>query len=154
MMAMSSVGRPRLGFTDDEKRIAERYATRFGLHSTRLTLKRRRGARFVYLIGTSEDNIDYRIRFDKVKRMRRYNGRNQALDKVEYFKVRAEKVHGEKYDYSMIEEDDLKNRGKVPIICKRNDAHGVFYQDSGNHINHGKGCPKCGKNKLKSMQSF
>lgn len=62
----------------------------------------------------------------------------------EYFIERARKVHGDKYDYSMI--DEIKNnQTKVPIICKK---HGVFYQTPDNHINQEQGCPYCLRSKL------
>ena len=48
------------------------------------------------------------------------------------------KVHNERYDYSLIKE--YKNNSiKVPIKCK---IHGVFYQTSSSHLS-GNGCPKC-----------
>lgn len=57
----------------------------------------------------------------------------------DYFIEKAKKVHGDKYDYSLI--SDIKNnRTKVPIICKK---HGVFYQAIENHIGQKQGCPKC-----------
>ena len=53
----------------------------------------------------------------------------------------ARKVHGDKYDYSLI--TNYKNdREKVPIICPE---HGVFYQPMNNHIKGKQGCPECGK---------
>lgn len=49
------------------------------------------------------------------------------------------KVHGERYDYSLI--TDYKNdRIKYPIICTK---HGVFYQTFNNHIKNKQGCPLC-----------
>lgn len=46
--------------------------------------------------------------------------------------------HGNKYDYSLINE--IKNQTtKIPIICKK---HGVFYQTPKEH-KRGQGCPKC-----------
>ena len=55
----------------------------------------------------------------------------------------AKKVHGDKYDYSLITE--YKNdRTKYPIICPE---HGVFYQAFNNHIKGKQGCPICGRAK-------
>jgi hypothetical protein len=42
----------------------------------------------------------------------------------EYFLEKARKVHGDKYDYSLVEFPLPIREGKVPIICKK---HGVFY---------------------------
>ena len=54
----------------------------------------------------------------------------------------AKKVHGDKYDYSLI--TDYKNdRIKYPIICPE---HGIFYQTMNNHITGKQGCPTCGRN--------
>ncbi len=58
----------------------------------------------------------------------------------------AKKVHGDKYDYSMLTE--YKNdRIKYPIICPE---HGVFYQTMNNHIKGKQGCPVCGRIKCGS----
>jgi len=57
--------------------------------------------------------------------------------------------HGNKYDYSLVEFKNMKS--KIKIICKK---HGIFYQDSGHHIN-GHGCPVCnssiGENKIREI---
>lgn len=59
---------------------------------------------------------------------------------IKAFKV----VHGDLYDYSLIE--DIKSQtDKVPIICK---MHGVFYQSPKLH-KRGQGCPTCAKEKRK-----
>lgn len=50
----------------------------------------------------------------------------------------AKSVHGNKYDYSQIKY--VNSQSKVTIICPR---HGQFSQLPLNHVNHGKGCPKC-----------
>jgi len=59
-----------------------------------------------------------------------------SLSKNQFIDL-AIKVHGDKYDYSLV---DYKNRTKkVKIICKE---HGVFEQIAGGHLN-GSGCPSC-----------
>lgn len=58
------------------------------------------------------------------------------------FVEQAQKVHGERYDYSKTEYIDAFTN--VCIICP---VHGEFWQTPDNHL-HKKGCPKCcGKNK-------
>ena len=52
--------------------------------------------------------------------------------------IKARKVHGDTYDYSLV--DYKKAHNKVKIICKK---HGQFEQLAGNHLD-GKGCLKCG----------
>ena len=56
---------------------------------------------------------------------------------TEEFIERARKVHGDKYNYSMV--NYVNARTKICIICPE---HGEFYQLPGSHLN-GKGCKKC-----------
>lgn len=59
-------------------------------------------------------------------------------------------VHGDRYDYNLIENYERKSQN-VNIICK---IHGIFNQIIGNHIYHKAGCPKCGlriRKKLKIL---
>jgi hypothetical protein len=61
----------------------------------------------------------------------------------EEFIEKAKKVHGDKYDYSLIEYKN--NEAKVKIICKK---HGVFEQAPNSHLRHN--CSKCIIDKLLS----
>jgi hypothetical protein len=70
---------------------------------------------------------------------------------------RAQKVHGNKYDYS---KSVYKGAHKhIKIICHR---HGEFYQNAGNHVTLRRGCKACvgiskitqNKNKLLSQTEF
>lgn len=69
------------------------------------------------------------------------------------FILNAQKIHGSRYDYSLV---DYKNsKTKVKIICK---IHGVFLQIPNSHLSK-KGCYKCrnltiSKSKTKSTESF
>lgn len=59
-------------------------------------------------------------------------------------------VHGETYDYSLINKETYKNsHTPVPILCKE---HGVFIQRPSHHLK-GMGCPQCkkslGENRIK-----
>ena len=56
----------------------------------------------------------------------------------EIFIERSKKVHGDKYDYSLVEYKNVTS--KVKIICPK---HGEFEQVVDSHIN-GINCPKCG----------
>ena len=49
----------------------------------------------------------------------------------------AKKIHGDKYDYSLV--DYINNKRKVKIICPE---HGTFEQRPDDHYN-GRGCLKC-----------
>lgn len=63
-----------------------------------------------------------------------------ALSRDEFIK-KAKTIHGDKYDYSMVEYRGMRFR--VPIICPR---HGVFMQSASLHT-HGGNCPKCKSSK-------
>jgi hypothetical protein len=58
------------------------------------------------------------------------------------FIKKAEKIHGNKYDYSSV--NYINARIKVSIICSE---HGVFVQIPSSHLS-GNGCPECGKIKI------
>ena len=71
--------------------------------------------------------------------------KNKTMQADEYIK-KAVEVHGNEYDYSMLEDfiSTHSANDKIPIICKK---HGVFYQDRANHL-HGHKCPKCRHEKM------
>src|ERR1035437_3816592 len=56
---------------------------------------------------------------------------------IEQFIKNSKNVHGDRYDYSLVEYKNAKT--KVSIKCKK---HGVFYQIPDTH-SHGAGCDKC-----------
>jgi hypothetical protein len=56
---------------------------------------------------------------------------------TESFINKAKKIHGEKYNYSIV--DYKRAKVKVEIICKK---HGIYLQTPNNHLN-GKRCPSC-----------
>ena len=64
------------------------------------------------------------------------------------FIEKAKKIHGDKYDYSLVEY--INCRIKVEIICPK---HGVFKQNPHSHLqNHG--CPYCGESKKLTTEEF
>ena len=63
------------------------------------------------------------------------------------FIQRAKAIHGDKYDYSLV--DYKNNQTKVKIICP---IHGIFEQNAYYHINGG-GCPECSRKKIKKEAS-
>lgn len=65
-----------------------------------------------------------------------------AKNSQEKFLVEALKIHGNKYDYSLVKYQKAKQ--KVTIICKK---HGEFRQSPDDHKS-GRGCYKCGKNRV------
>lgn len=75
-------------------------------------------------------------------------GRNLTTDE---FIKKAKCIHGNKYDYSKVLIEALKNKEKekICIICPE---HGEFLQTPVSHLN-GCGCPKCGEIKRRKNQS-
>lgn len=65
------------------------------------------------------------------------------------FIEKAKEIHGDKYDYSLVEYKDAKT--PVSIICKE---HGIFTIRPANHTNQKQGCPKCGRLKQAKTQSI
>lgn len=63
----------------------------------------------------------------------------------EEFIAKAKKLHGDKYDYSLVEyKGSVK---KVKIICQH---HGEFLQTPNTHLG-GHGCPKCAQHNKKAL---
>lgn len=71
------------------------------------------------------------------------------------FLRKANKVHGNKYDYSKTVFDGVKN--KVCIVCHEVDEfgneHGEFVQNAGSHLC-GSGCPKCNGGVKMTQEEF
>lgn len=64
---------------------------------------------------------------------------NNKIDKCISYLSLAEKTHGSKYDYSLIELPfNIKN--KQPIVCRK---HGLFHQCFYTHSVRSHDCPKC-----------
>ncbi|MDH5572515.1 MAG: hypothetical protein OEY89_12170 [Gammaproteobacteria bacterium] len=57
---------------------------------------------------------------------------------AEEFIAKARMIHGEKYDYSLVEY--VRSDTKVKIVCPE---HGVFPQAPNDHIHQKSGCPDC-----------
>jgi hypothetical protein len=62
----------------------------------------------------------------------------ELSEKSLLFIEKARKVHGDRYDYSLV--DYKNNKTKVKIICKE---HGVFEQRPDMHLHQQQGCPTC-----------
>jgi hypothetical protein len=68
---------------------------------------------------------------------------------LDEFKEKANKIHNNKYDYSLI--DSIKNNStKVKIVCPE---HGIFEQKPNSHLN-GSGCPICGGKEPVTLEKF
>ena len=66
----------------------------------------------------------------------------EKLFSTEEWIRRAKQVHGDRYDYSLVNYTGYYN--KIKVICKK---HGIFEQIAYDHLQ-GKGCRKCKKSKL------
>ena len=71
------------------------------------------------------------------------------MNKKEVFLEKAKKIHGNRYDYSLVEY--ISNKNKIKIICKE---HGEFEQTPDKHINSKQGCPKCSVNYKLTTNDF
>lgn len=71
--------------------------------------------------------------------------------KFNEFLKRATIKYGNKYDYSLVENEWTVITGKIPIICI---DHGKFYQQADVHISSSVGCYECAKLKLSKLKSF
>lgn len=60
------------------------------------------------------------------------------MDKKSFIEI-CNKVHDNKYEYDTINQNDIKTRDTIDIICKK---HGEFKQKAWTHKS-GSGCPKC-----------
>ena len=54
--------------------------------------------------------------------------------------INCQKIHGNKYSYSLSEYINCRN--KVKIICP---THGIFEQTASNHLHNGYGCESCSR---------
>lgn len=61
----------------------------------------------------------------------------------------AIKIHGDKYDYSLVEY--VNSKIKVKIICSE---HGVFEQKPIKHVNGSQGCPNCNSSFKRTNEQF
>lgn len=69
------------------------------------------------------------------------------MNKTESFIIKARGVHGDKYDYSLV--NFKNNKTKVEIVCK---SHGSFEQSPSGHLR-GYGCRKCGTESFKKCRT-
>lgn len=69
---------------------------------------------------------------------------------TEIFIEKAKEIHGDKYDYSLVEYVCYKK--KVKIICKKH--NNIFEQSIEKHIFRKHGCPECSTKKLKTTDIF
>jgi len=66
---------------------------------------------------------------------------------TEEFIEKAVKVHGDRYNYSLVKYKNANT--KVKIICP---DHGIYEQSSIHHLNRGQGCPICNSSKLTTKE--
>jgi hypothetical protein len=76
-------------------------------------------------------------RKQECNKCRRIKINKNMSDTTENFIKKAKKIHGVKYDYSLV--NYVNRKTKVKILCS---THGIFEQEPHNHIN-GQSCGKC-----------
>jgi hypothetical protein len=77
------------------------------------------------------------------------NDKENKKMKLNNFLIKSNKIHNNKFDYSLVK--DLKNglKTKISIICKK---HGVFEQKAGTHLRGKICCPNCKKEFLRKKR--
>lgn len=76
-------------------------------------------------------------------------GKNRVAQAASEFVTKAREVHGDKYDYSLV--NYTGNKNKVTIICP---IHGNFDMRPDNHINGKSECPTCSGNQRYTTETF
>ena len=71
------------------------------------------------------------------------------MEKKITFIKKAISIHGNRYNYSLVEYKSTKT--KVKLLCK---DHGVFEQSPEKHIGRKQGCPSCSFNKKLTLNDF
>lgn len=71
------------------------------------------------------------------------------INRLDCFLKKARQVHGDKYDYSLVQYKNCKT--KVQIVCP---IHGVFEQTPDHHLNGKCGCPVCAGNQRSDLDTF
>ena len=96
---------------------------------------------------TDTDNVDIICKYHGVFSQNIYNhlkghGCSKCKNLFNYntdvFILKAKKIHGNKYDYSLVKY--INNSTKLIIKCPK---HGIFKQTPNNHLTKKQGCPKC-----------
>ena len=78
------------------------------------------------------------------------------MTKDEFIK-KANEIHHEKYDYSLVP-DNVKYNDKIQVICSKKypwgEPHGIFIIQVGHHIGRGSGCQKCAGKYKRTKEDF
>ena len=73
---------------------------------------------------------------------------DETKTKLNVFLEKARKIHGEKYDYSLVKDELLTSYTEIEIICP---IHGIFKQKVINHLS-GNGCYNCRNEKIGNLK--
>ena len=74
---------------------------------------------------------------------------SSVIDKNAFMINKFHKTHGDRYDYSLVDVNTL--REKIKIICP---IHGVFEQTPYHHVSRKQGCPICGGRVKKTQTQY
>ena len=136
-----------MSISKEERDVAKRYASRFGL--TDCSVKFIRGKKVVLV--TDSDDIEYAISMKKASLRSVRPATREAINPKDVLIRNARAIHGNKYIYDKVPERRLINQELFEVICP---THGSWMTRVGNHINHRSGCPVCFKNKKKSKTLY
>lgn len=130
-----------------ERQRIELYLSMYRLTDSSISITRISNKRRIYLIATDQNDIGYKIPFPYIQK----SAPNppcfrHSIDKVELFTNTSKEIfqHKDKYDYSLVKNEDLNRKNKVTLICKVNN-HGKFKIRYDLHLYNKRGCPKCSK---------
>jgi len=172
----SNHGCPMCGFEASAKKLElNRESSKYTLEKIRERGRERFGEKYTYIeLIKSSNNSRAKIRYicpkhgDQVQEVanhlrktstnfgcadcyREHDSKRKCVP-AETIKARAFEIHGNKYDYSLVDfSKGIKSRAK--IICP-SEGHGIFEQELSMHISGEQGCPKCAGVARKSNEEF
>lgn len=99
--------------------------------------------------GVFEQRPSAHLKGNGCKQCGRKKATKSNTKSLEQFIENARKVHGDKYDYSLV--NYINNKTKVKIICP---IHGIFEQKPNGHITQKQGCPVCAGSLKYTKETF
>ena len=142
--------------TVHEQKKVESYLRRYRLTDDSIIITRISNKRRLYILATDQNNIDYKIPFTYIQKAYAYSPRlRHSINKVELFTNMSKEVfkHKDKYDYSLVKNEDLVRKKKVTLICKVNN-HGEFKIRYDLHLYNENSCPKCVSITMKRARNY
>ena len=94
-------------------------------------------------------------RSDTLKREKTLERKKKTINKllenkINNFIIKAKKIHGDKYDYSLI----VYKTNKIKVQIKCNLCNNIFKQTPSNHVNHKQNCSYCFGKGIEYINNF